>query len=456
MKKSKIFLSDIEANNFCNTLRENTSFKNVTTYYEIAVFYSLQNLSKDLLCYIERFFTVVAETENFLQLNFLLLSKILSSSSLDITSELEISNAVDNWLKFNFEERKVFASKLLLKVRLCLISNNSLKCILHESSVIRRDKKCVKLLENALEGKKNLVQDRLSNLNRYCDQAKFNILVCGGITGYSFIKNIHEVDGRNFKVSNNNRFQLTEGRAFLKTVYLKGEIFVLYGGGKFGDFKSVDKYSMYYKTWSRVSDEGLSQKFFCACGLIDKIYVLGGEFTRLKTNTDRCFDTKNYTWKQISKMRYKKYSAACSVYQGKVVVSGGSNNNDGHLSIVEAYDDTLDKWVEMPSMINARHDHSQLTVKNKLFVIGRIKESCEVFDSFNKKFVLINNPIRSLFRVLKSFEAVSIGNKIAVYDFNVQRFSLYNIEKDEWSEEDIEFTKNLANFSCVKVPQLDV
>ena len=38
LKKSKILQDDIETYNICNTLRESTSFKNVATYYEIAVF----------------------------------------------------------------------------------------------------------------------------------------------------------------------------------------------------------------------------------------------------------------------------------------------------------------------------------------------------------------------------------------------------------------------------------
>ena len=169
----------------------------------------MQSLSKDLSCYIERIFTVVAETENFLHLSFVLFSKILSSSSLDITSELEISNAVDSWLAYDFEERKIFASKLLQKVRLCLISNNSLKCILRESSAIRKDEKCVKLLRNALESDSKLIQRNISNRYRYCDQDKFNILICGGIAGYSLTKNVHKVDGRNLRQSTNNWFQLT-------------------------------------------------------------------------------------------------------------------------------------------------------------------------------------------------------------------------------------------------------
>ena len=419
----------------------------------------MQSLSKDLSCYIERIFTVVAETENFLHLSFVLFSKILSSSSLDITSELEISNAVDSWLAYDFEERKIFASKLLQKVRLCLISNNSLKCILRESSAIRKDEKCVKLLRNALKDDSKLIQGKSTTRYRYCDQDKFNILVCGGRVGFFYSSDVHKIDCKNLKQSISDHFQLSESLAFLKAVYLRGEVFVFYGKNDSGFVTSVNKYSIVDKKWQCVYDKGVHYHDFCACGLIDKIYVLGGITksvidTSQQTITERCLDTKNYTWKQISKMRYFKCSAACSPYQGKVVVSGGYSNGRS-LSFVEAYDHTVDEWVEMPRMVNARHCHSQITVKNKLFIIGIKRESCEVYDSDCKKFVLINKPIRSNISFYRNFEVVSIGNKIIVYDFDVNYFSCYDVEKDEWSEEDFELAKNLAYFSCVKVPQLD-
>ena len=108
MKKSKIFLNDIETNNICNTLRENTSLKIVTTYYEVAALYNLQSLSKDFLCYIERFFTVVAETENFLHLSFVQLSKILSSS--EVISSEELESILNNRTKLRCKKFSVSAT----------------------------------------------------------------------------------------------------------------------------------------------------------------------------------------------------------------------------------------------------------------------------------------------------------------------------------------------------------
>ena len=108
----------------------------------------------------------------------------------------------------------------------------------------------------------------------------------------------------------------------------------------------------------------------------------------------------------------------------------------------------------MPSMINARSHHSQVAIRNKLFVVKI--DSCEMFDSENQRFVLINAPMRNFSSMFRSFEAVSIGNKIVTYHYQVQTCSSYNVEKDEWSEKDFMYTYYVRYFSCVKIPKFDM
>ena len=457
MKKSNILLSENEENKICKVFKDKTTFENVTIFYKIAAFYKLQNLFNGFLCYIERFFTVVAETENFLKLNFAFVSKILSSSSLHITSELEVLKAAEDWLSYNFEERKSFASDLLLKVRLCLLSENSLKCLLLKSSTFRKDERCVKTIQKVLQEESKCNLRNLAARYRCCEQSMFNTLVCGGSSD-----NVYEISGR--KITNETH--MTSSRTYFKAVYLKGEVFIFYGNGDSKYLTSVEKYSILTKTWQCVADDDKSYNKFCACGIVDKIYICGGRerdtnkridwMARRRQyypeNTVRVFDTKDYSFKQVAKMKFNKSYAACSAYQGKVVVSGGYSYGR-YLSVVEAYDQTSDKWVEMPSLIIPRSQHCQVSVRSKLFIIGSFNESCEMLDSDNQRFVFIKKPAKSQLSYSRSFEAVSIGNKIVAYDFHVQKYSSYDVEKNEWSEEDFELTKHLAGFACVKIPQ---
>ena len=87
-------------------------------------------------------------------------------------------------------------------------------------------------------------------------------------------------------------------------------------------------------------------------------------------------------------MNEARGNAACVVFQGNIVVLGGIDNDDNSMNTVESYDVLANKWTPMPNTINNYTFHSLVVVKDKLFVIGKGIESCEVFDNACKKFVV--------------------------------------------------------------------
>ena len=96
--------------------------KNVLNFYELANCFSLCRSAKAAFICVERCFTVVVESQSFLELCYASLSRILASSGLLITSELEIYSAANAWLGYNDEKRSKFAEDILQKVRLHLLS----------------------------------------------------------------------------------------------------------------------------------------------------------------------------------------------------------------------------------------------------------------------------------------------------------------------------------------------
>ena len=118
---------------------------------------------------------------------------------------------------------------------------------------------------------------------------------------------------------------------------------------------------------------------------------------------------------------------------------------------VEAYDHTADTWSNMPNMVKGTYDHSLVAIKDKLYVIGF---SCEVYDSLSKKFVLINKPSwgSSLYIGQKN-RAVSIANKIFVFRRNESKITSYNVDTEEWTEEEYDVTNLIKTECCVKMPQ---
>ena len=205
--------------------------KNAVLFYQLAVQFNLSDLNVTVLRYIERCFSMIVETESFLELDFNTVSKILASSSLQIDSEVEVYNATSKWLNYNIEERSKFAKQLLLKIRLNLLSDNCLKYILNDFSRISANVDCIKLLKNRYNVYQNV--STIHNKSRQCNQNMFNILVCGGYDDDDERKAINQVKLLN--LSNLSKLKdhslMLEKRYCFQSVSFKGEVYVFGGLG---------------------------------------------------------------------------------------------------------------------------------------------------------------------------------------------------------------------------------
>ena len=202
-----------------------------------------------------------------------------------------------------------------------------------------------------------------------------------------------------------------------------------------------------------------NRSYFCACAFIDQIYIVGGE-NKYGEISETClkFDTKNNSWEEVPKMLEARPNADCTIYEGNVVVSGGRNDYD-ELNTVEVYDHIANKWSSMPNMIERRCNHSSVAIRNKLFIIGsyfgNASKSCEVFDSKTKKFVFLKKrPNELTFDLRYVAQTFSIESKLVVIGKDSLTALCYDVEKDEWSEEKFDATKDKLHFSSVLIPQI--
>ena len=133
------------------------------------------------------------------------------------------------------------------------------------------------------------------------------------------------------------------------------------------------------------------------------------------------------------------------------MVSGGTSSN-GNLSSVEAYDHIAEIWLYMPSMINEIYGHELVSVSNKLFALGRYfaYDIFEVYDSICKKFVVLKS--HPTFFDRSHHTSVSVGRKIMVFEKYSTKVAVFDVDKNEWSEESFEVTTYISNFHCLKTP----
>ena len=347
---------------------------------------------------------------------------------------------------------------LFLKIRVPLLSDHALKFLLSETLHLYNDSEYVLFLKQFNQTKKMLQYNKSINFytNRYCNQNKFNIITCGGYNfdldrGVRDVKTIDPKDLSNFKALP----QITKNRRGGNIVCVKSEIFVIGGDDHKNKLFSVEKYSSITKSWNIVATMYDYWWRPHACAFINSIFVIGGMKGGPITDTCMQFDTKTYKFKEAANLIEAKWNAGCSVFGGRIVISGGTGAGGQQLrtNTVQAYDHVSNTWSYMPNMIEKRNLLRSVAIKNKLYIIGGMNsETCEVFDSTCKRFVLLNPPL-SCFGCQS---VVSIGSKILMFKNACEHDEIicYDVEKNEWSEKTCKATTFVMGFCCVKVPQL--
>ena len=447
------------------------------TFYNLTVFFKLNNLSKFTLSYIQRCFTMTVDTENFLNLEFRSVAKILSCSELNVTSELKIFKAVQTWINYNSEKRNKFGKDLLLKVRIPLLSENELKYI--EKSLMNKNKFLYTLTKEILKQKDFNGKSHIYFTRRHCTQYDFNILLCCGAESYRgnmVVTTDEEEDEdvvlipglKHFDITSTDINQLCLNNLnsykaigsmpkqlfYSKIVYCKGELYFFSGCNENNEIMSfVEKYSMFTNSSEIIPGVQLHRNHYCLCNFMDEIYFMGGVENQEDTETNSCvmFDTKAHKFENIAKMNDIRALAACTVFNGNIVVSGGVY--DGDLKSVEVYDYSADQWKYMPSMVLRRSQHSLAAIRNKLFAVGGYQDKCEVFDATSNAFALMKNSRGFNFDGQdNSDKTVSVGNKLFVFFDHRDTALCYDLDMGDWIEEPCKLTKDFYYFCCAKVP----
>ena len=120
---------------------------------------------------------------------------------------------------------------------------------------------------------------------------------------------------------------------------------------------------------------------------MDKVYVIGGN-SKYGGSKESCvgFSTKTHEWTKLKRMIEASDCAACSLFEGRIVVSGGFPLVNS--KTVTEYDHVTDAWRRMPNMNSGKAIHQQVACGSKRFVFGW-KEGNEVFDRFSNRFQVI-------------------------------------------------------------------
>ena len=299
--------------------------------------------------------------------------------------------------------------------------------------------------------------------NRFCNQRDFDIIISG-----------NQNDLANTEIRSTTRISYPELKK-IETLYSSikqtdtestiGErtsIWTICSKGIFRNYKHKDLFIDSFRIYLDKTDQWIkliqlpdNRVSYCSCSFMNNLYVFGGYNGHSLRNCLKynCITSK---WTNIVNMNTCKHFASCTVYEGKIVVTGGQSKNR-HLKLVEAYNHHENKWNNLPDMIVTRYKHGAVRMGNKMFVIGgNYNSTCEVFDSSCRKFTSIKELLVMDSLNYYGTSVVSIGYKIFAFSSFMNkensRFQIYDVLNDQWCLEKYAFIDGKRNISCSKLP----
>ena len=168
--------------------------------------------------------------------------------------------------------------------------------------------------------------------NRYCNQEGFSILICGGKDKNGKVTNeVLELKIPSFKV---NKFpSMLKPHLFFYSTTIKSDIVAISGRVELD--KNVNKSAVHFeifsektKTWTHNYVRIDKRICYCVCSFMSKLYLIGGYIKRSCKSPNSCciYDINSNTWNEITNLNVARNYAACTVFEGKIVVTGGKYN----------------------------------------------------------------------------------------------------------------------------------
>ena len=231
-----------------------------------------------------------------------------------------------------------------------------------------------------------------------------------------------------------------------KTAVIGSNIYVLSGIDNWSS--PFEMYSAKTNTWKKLEPAIKRLTDFSVCSFMKSIYVIGGckyhnDFCLTNTiqyNEKKfqsyCYKYEANNWTKVADLQNERCFSACTVFEGKIVVTGGNSNN-GSLRSVEAYDHHENKWTYLSDMVTKRYGHSAVSMGNKMFVICKgYPVYYEFFDNISRKLTMlyVKPPYSNFYSF--GYEVLSLNNKLVFFcivNFSKElKVNVYDVVENKW------------------------
>uniref|UniRef100_A0A1A9V2K1 Kelch-like protein diablo n=1 Tax=Glossina austeni TaxID=7395 RepID=A0A1A9V2K1_GLOAU len=268
--------------------------------------------------YIQKNYLQIVNTKEHLLLSYEEIRDLVSSEEIIIDSEINVFNAILNWIKHNPENRLSHLADLFKYVRLPLVSTKCLMNCVAAEPYIKNNPRCKDLLMEAMEYHLKTEERCLLSSDSTKERKP------SGMRPHVILIN----DG--------NHCQMYDKHF----------------GGKF-----------------LMAPMRVERSHVAACSLRNLLYVVGGKIPSMSLNSAECYNPLINAWTDIPPMSVKRYNFGISIIGDMIYACGGNSGKSPHHS-VECYDILTSKWITCPNMNSNLEGARAAKSDNCIYCVG--------------------------------------------------------------------------------------
>ena len=427
-------------------LERSINVSNCLALESFASQYSCESLKQAAVTYSLENFVVVAKSSDFQSLELKKVKELLSDDKINVPHEEDVYEAMIRWVKHEVESRERFLPELLKCLRLFSMSKYSLRQILEEEELVKRNPSCMAIVVSGLDYSLFPDQFQGTSLTPRLSLEEYEavVVLTGGLNGSNIALN----DTHCFLLSTKKWLSLptmSNSCNSRDAAVCGGFLYVVSWERSLGRHSSakwyVQSFNPKQKKWNS-SDEyvGIDSKDFVVTSLSELLYITGGENSWCQT---RVYNPVLAEWKKVAQMKTGRAAHCAVVLQKHIYVIGGHNGTTCHNS-VECYNPSTDQWKTIPSMSNARRFAAAATAHGKIVVVGGYSDmsaslnteaSCEMFNPSTNEWSLVASP--AFPRAACSI--VSMGDIIYLFggrneEYDLKTVMRFDVQSNEWRE----------------------
>ena len=396
-----------------NVLKEVVSTQNCLFNYYFADKYEVVELKEKCREVINSNFSVVMETEDFLNLDVKQVMEWVSGDDVIVNAEEDIFQGIVKWVSHDKSEREKHIPGLLHQIRLSSISHDFvLNTLVKEELMTQNPTFCLNFVVNAMKSVLSSSDRGASQLPRKCQETHIDgIFICGGkralcyfpqkdmwyrladspfqdYEDHSFVEyksNIYVADGKTRQLGESHVLEFysplknswgtvqrnDDITDFTCLTVLNGEMYATCYAS-FSNEGRICRYDSEKNCWQDIDAPPCLQDKACIVADEQFLYIVGGtlDWGASAVCTTNRFDPINNELEELADINWARYNASGAAMNGKVFIAGGQSSRKTIVRSTEAFDPSSNEWQCVNDLTLPHFNANMVCFEGMLFVLG--------------------------------------------------------------------------------------